>query len=340
MGLNIVRTLPREQWHNYVQQHPQGNIFHSPEMFDLFSQLKNHVPQLWAAVHSDGSIQALMTPIQITLKDGGISLLRQLTTRAVAYGSVLHEATPLGQEALAMLLQSYNQSVGKEVIFTELRNLADLTAAQPILEQHGFAFEGHLNYLINLDLPLEQVMEAMGKRLRKQIRSGLNKKQVIVQPVNTVAEVREVYDLILKSYTAAQVHLSEWEFFEGAFNALSPQGMITFWLARFEGQSVAASIELPYKKTLYGWYSGVDREFSKYYPGELLMWHVLEWGVQHGYTIYDFGGAGKPDEEYGVREFKAKFGGELVNYGRNSCVHRPKTLQISKLGYEIYRRFR
>lgn len=339
MTLTLVRTLLPTQWHEYVQQHPQGNIFHSPEMFDFFSQIKNHAPQLWAILSEDGSIQALFTPVHITLKDG-LGLLRQLTTRAVSYGSILHEPTPLGEAALAMLLQNYTQSVGQAVLFTELRNLADLTPAQPILEQHGFIFEGHLNYLINLNLSLEQVMENMGKRLRKQIRSGLNKKQVSVTPATTLTEVKEVYQLILKSYTAAQVHLAEWEFFEAAFNTFAPKGMITFWLARYEGQSVAASIELPYKKTLYGWYSGVDRDFSKYYPGELLMWQVLAWGVEHGYTVYDFGGAGKPDEEYGVREFKAKFGGELVNFGRNTCVHRPKTLQISKLGYEIYRRFR
>ncbi|MDH4208252.1 MAG: hypothetical protein OEV76_05210, partial [Anaerolineae bacterium] len=56
--------------------------------------------------------------------------------------------------------------------------------------------------------------------------------------------------------------------------------------------------------------------------------------------VYDFGGAGKADEEYGVRDFKAKFGGDLVCYGRNTCVHAPFRLAMSKLGYEGYRRLR
>jgi lipid II:glycine glycyltransferase (peptidoglycan interpeptide bridge formation enzyme) len=49
------------------------------------------------------------------------------------------------------------------------------------------------------------------------------------------------------------------------------------------------------------------------------------------------GGAGNPDEEYGVPNFKAKFGGELVSFGRNICVHKPLLLCLSKLGYRIYR---
>jgi lipid II:glycine glycyltransferase (peptidoglycan interpeptide bridge formation enzyme) len=69
------------------------------------------------------------------------------------------------------------------------------------------------------------------------------------------------------------------------------------------------------------------------------MWYILEWGVKNGYRVYDFGGAGKPGEEYGVRNFKAKFGGQLVCFGRNIYIHKPLQLKLSKLGYAIYRRF-
>jgi lipid II:glycine glycyltransferase (peptidoglycan interpeptide bridge formation enzyme) len=72
----------------------------------------------------------------------------------------------------------------------------------------------------------------------------------------------------------------------------------------------------------------------------MLIWHILEWGAGHGYRLYDFGGAGKPGEAYGVRDFKAKFGGELVCYGRNVCEHAPQLLKFSKLGYSLYRKLK
>jgi lipid II:glycine glycyltransferase (peptidoglycan interpeptide bridge formation enzyme) len=72
----------------------------------------------------------------------------------------------------------------------------------------------------------------------------------------------------------------------------------------------------------------------------MLTWHVLSWGVSNGYRLYDFGGAGKPGEDYGVRLFKAKFGGELVNFGRFVNVHKPLLLKISKPGYQIFQKFR
>ena len=101
---------------------------------------------------------------------------------------------------------------------------------------------------------------------------------------------------------------------------------------------VAASVDLVYKNTIYGWYQGSNREYASCKPNELLLWHVLQWGSDNGYRQFDFGGAGKPGVEYGVRDFKAKFGGTLVNYGRNTCVHAPFRLRFSRRGYELVRR--
>jgi lipid II:glycine glycyltransferase (peptidoglycan interpeptide bridge formation enzyme) len=41
-----------------------------------------------------------------------------------------------------------------------------------------------------------------------------------------------------------------------------------------------------------------------------------------GMAQLDLMGAGRPDEQYGVRDFKAEFGGEMVEYGRYVYAHR------------------
>ena len=107
-------------------------------------------------------------------------------------------------------------------------------------------------------------------------------------------------------------------------------------MASVDGQPAATSFELIYKNVIYGWYGGLDRRYSEFVPNELLMWDILKWGAESRYQVYDFGGAGKPGEKYGVRDFKAKFGGELVCYGRNIYVHRPGMLKFSKVGYQVY----
>jgi serine/alanine adding enzyme len=336
MGLNIVNSLDTKVWKDFVDQHPQGNIFHTPEMFQVYHRAKGYRPKLWAAVNDSGRVLALMVPVQVSIMGGPF---RRLTTRDIAYGSILCAPDQEARTALDHLLHTYTQQAKREAIFSELRNLSDLSDIQPGLNQSGFAYEDHLNYLNNIDCSPEDLLFSIGSRTRKHIRQALRKGSLTVEQVADRRSIRDWYSLIQKTYKAARVPLSEISLFEAAFDVLYPLGMIKFWLAKVGDISVAASVELIYKDIIYGWYGGIDRSYSDYLPGELLMWQILKWGAEAGYKVYDFGGAGKPGEVYGVRDFKAKFGGQLVCFGRNVNVHSPKLLRWSQLGYKVYRHF-
>jgi len=336
MSISIVRALPEEEWHRFVQEHPAGNIFHTPEMFQVFARARGHRPTLWAAVDGNNRSLALMLPVRVALMDG---LLRRLTTRAILYGGVLCAPGPEGTEALGTLLRAYKRETKGGILFTELRNLSNLDVVQPILRQHGFVYEDHLNYLVDLRRPPEEIFQGMGRRTRKNIRRGLRRGEVVVEEVKERHQADTCYDLLHQTYRAAQVPLADRSLFEAAFDLLYAKGMVRFTLARVGQVPIATSVELLYKDVVYGWYGGVDRAYGSYVPNELLTWHILEWGAERGYRRYDFGGAGKPDEEYGVRDFKAKFGGELVSFGRNTFVHAPRVLWLSKQGYRLLRRW-
>jgi hypothetical protein len=234
-------------------------------------------------------------------------------------------------------LRTYALQAGHDALFTELRNLSDLSDVQGLLNECGFAYEEHLNYLIDLDRPTEAVMQSIGRRTRKKIRRQLRAGEVIVEEITHRERLSDWHTVLKQTYNQAHVPLADRSLFEAAFDILHPRGMIRFLVARVDQAYAAVSAELLYKGTVYGWYGGMDRAYSSYYPNELLTWHILQWGAKHGYKVYDFGGAGTPDEEYGVRDFKAKFGGELVCYGRNTLVHAPSLLRLSRLGYKIYR---
>lgn len=335
--MQIVRSLEETNWRRFVTQHPAGSIFHTPEMFGVFQQAKGHRPTTWATIDSDGEILALLLPVQITLRGG---LLRYLTTRAVAYGSVLCAPGLRGEEALSLLLRTYAQQAGRATLFTELRNLSSLDTLQPILCQFGFAYEDHLDYLVDLQQPPESLMRNIAPKTRKHIRRALRKDRVRIEEVQKREQVDVCYDLLRRTYLAARVPLADCSLFRAAFDILYPKGMIRFTLACVDEVPVAISVDLLYKDVVYGWYGGMDRAYSSYTPNELLTWHILGWSVRNGYHVYDFGGAGKPGQEYGVRDFKAKFGGQLVCYGRNTLVHAPIWFAISKRGYQLCQRGR
>lgn len=335
--MHTVQRLENTIWRRYVEQNPLGNIFHTPEMYQVFAHTKNCQPSLWATVDEHGEPLALMLPVQITLMNGP---MRLLTSRAVAYGSVLYNADRRGELALAQLLQRYKQTIGRTLLFTELRNLENLTPVQPTLGDCGFTHEDHLNYLIDLREPKPDIWQRISSRTRSYIRSGKKRQELCIREVDTPQELRECYELLQKTYANARIPLADFSLFETLYAVLRPHQMARFTSVYLGKTPIATSVDLLFKGVIYYWYGGMDREFSSHHATELLRWHVIEWGIDNGYHTFDFGGAGKPNEVYGVRDFKAKFGGDLVNLGRSTYVHSPLMLNLSKKGYELYRRLK
>ncbi len=334
MPVEIVQHLDLEAWRDFVDRHPHSNVFHTPEMFGVFARAEKHRPTLWAAVDNSSRPLALLLPVQIRLMDGPLA---SLTTRAVVYGSVLHADGPDGRDALDKLHRAYIQKARSSALFTELRNLWDLGDVQAILRGCGFAYEEHMNFLIDLQQPEDVLWHKVGRSARQGIRTARNKGTVIEEVIER-HQLTIAYELLRQVYARVQVPLADLSLFEAAFDILAPLRMFRAFLDQADGHYIGAILLLMHKERIIAWYYGSDRTFSSYSPTESLIWHTIQWGKQQGFRIFDLGGAGKPNENYGPREFKAKFGGELVEFGRNVYVHSKLRLQLSQIGYSLYRR--
>lgn len=194
--MKVVQELAEETWRQFLNEHPAANIFHTPEMFAVFAQTKGYHPMLWAVVDDEDTVLALFLPVQVTLIH---NLLRRFTGRTIAYGSILCVPGEIGQKALVLLLQTYRQTAGNTGLFTELRNLHDLSEWQSILNDQHFVYEAHLNYLVDLDLSVEQLLQNIGQRTRKRIRKGLRDGEVQVTEVTTPAELDHWYNTLQKN---------------------------------------------------------------------------------------------------------------------------------------------
>src|SRR5262245_26558299 len=179
--MRVVQQLGEDLWRSFVDDNPRGTIFHTPEMFHVFAQANGHRPELWEAVACASEVLALIAPVHATLMGG---ILRRLTTRSVVYGSILWQDTAQGQEALRLLLQTYTRNMQGRSLFTELRNFGNLEHLQPLLKECGYAHEDHLNYLIDLSRPVEEILQQIGTRTRKKIRKGLRDGHVEIVEIN------------------------------------------------------------------------------------------------------------------------------------------------------------
>ena len=120
------------------------------------------------------------------------------------------------------------------------------------------------------------------------------------------------------------------------FLLAAPMCRIPLFISILGGLMIIGGILSPITpgKTIYEWYvCGLDQLYKDLYPSVLATWAALEYAATHGIPKFDFMGVGLPDRDYGVRDFKARFGGELVNFGRFARINNKAIYTIAELGY-------
>jgi len=322
-------------WRQFVLGNDRGCIFQTPEMIEVYRRHGTLQPVTLVALEkARGMICGGLVGIISVEKPG---LLSTLSTRAIIEGGPLFRSDKAGREAVPMLMQAYDEYTKDKALFSEVWNLFDTCDDKELWTGIGYEWRDHLNFLIDLDRPVEDIWASFSSSRRKNLRRS-ERSGVTVFEITGAEELGVFYELLQETYNRVKVPLVSKMFFDTAFEVLVPKQMAHFFLARHEGEVIGARAVLTYKDLVYDWYAGARSEARKLCPDETLVWHILQWAVEKGYKWFNFGGAGKPDEEYGPREFKRRFGGRLVNFGRFRKVYSPVKMRIAETGFALYKR--
>ena len=198
--------------------------------------------------------------------------------------------------------------------------------------------EEHLDIRFNLKRGEEYLWGQIHPTRRKQIRRSLNRGAFVENPKKLDDNIiSECYEMLESTYKNAGLPLLEKDFFVNIFNELSQKGNIQIFLAKFEKEIIGFRFVLLFNGLIYDWYASSKQEYNDKYPNDLLPWEIIKWGIQKGYSYFDFGGAGNPKIKYGVRDYKLKFGGEVINYGRFIRINKPFRMLIGRLGLKLKR---
>jgi lipid II:glycine glycyltransferase (peptidoglycan interpeptide bridge formation enzyme) len=234
----------------------------------------------------------------------------------------------------SMLLETLGEMTNKKAIYTEFRNFRDLLSSRSMFEALGYQFNGHLNYLINIDT-VDNMMSKFKAEKRRQVKKALREGVRIVQ-ANNIEQIRQWYEILKNIYKLKiKKPLPGFKFFRVFFDSK----IGSFQLIEFNKQIIGGSMLPVFGNTIYDWFRcGLDNEYKKQFPSTIAVWAGLKYAADNGFDLYDFMGAGKPEENYGVRIFKSQFGGELVNFGRFVRINQKRHYLLGKLGMEILKK--
>ncbi|MCQ1535498.1 peptidoglycan bridge formation glycyltransferase FemA/FemB family protein [Methanosarcina sp. KYL-1] len=329
--IEIKDSIDREKWDEFVFNHPKGNIFQTSYMADVYSSTKNYEPISLAAVDSE-SLEIMAVTLAVIIRDA-TGLIGSISSRSIINGGPIFIEDKKGFEAVTQLLNYYEQVLQNRAIYTQMRNVWNMENARNTLEPLGYQYEPHLNYLINLDRSIEDIW----KDIHKPRRKGINRAEKIgiqIRKIEDKTEIKDCYRQIEETYKNVRLPLADISLLESVYEKFVGTGFVDFYLANLDGEVVGSRVVLKYKGMVHDWYAGSKQEIN--YVNEAVVWHMLrEYAGKE--KVFDFGGAGHPDKPYGVREFKKRFGGEEVNYGRYKKVHNKSREEIMKSGLKIYK---
>lgn len=329
----MVNEISEKKWQDFVEKHPYGNVFQLPVMFKVYQKTMNYQPIKVFLVDDKENIHGLVSAVIFKEKGG---LIGALTARAVIQGGPLFRQG-VSKKTINQLMSSYDELVRHQAVFSEIRNLNE-NLSRPKNLIAGYTFEDHLDFLISLENKEEEIYHQIHESTRKHIKRAV-KKEVILEELKDPRKIPSCYRLLLSTYARAKIPLSDASLFKAAWQVLVPSGLAKFFLAKCNGRLIGTRMVLTYRDTIYDWYAGADSDFLNFYPNEFLVWQVLKWGMAKNFKVFDFGGAGKPNVPYGPREFKRRFGGKMVNFGRNTKIYSPLKYQLLNFGLMLYQKF-
>jgi lipid II:glycine glycyltransferase (peptidoglycan interpeptide bridge formation enzyme) len=327
--------IDNKEWSDFVHNHPDGNIFQTPDMYEVYKKSKNYEPIFCAIVNESHKIIAILLAVVQKESDG---FFGQLTARSIVFGGPLLR---LNDKALLdYLLTGYLGIVRKRVIYTQFRNfnIQDILL-QEIFERNNFIFENHLNILLDLKIGVDELW----KGLKKSRKDGINKARkqgFTFKVVNKLDTIENFYKLFENLYSNIRIPYPHRSFFQNLNEKIHEN--LWWFILEYNGLQSIILCAFQYNKVLYAFSIGIyqDNDFLKMRPVDYFYWEVIKWGSENGLERFDWMGAGKPQEEYGVRKFKLEYGGELKDLGRYIRVHRPLLYKIGKTGIKIRQRIK
>ena len=327
--IKSIDDIEIDEWEKFVLKHPQGCIFQSSHFYEIIKKTKNWNPYSYFILVKGQIVASLLVVLQKEYK----GVIGYLTSRAIIWGGPLVKDNDLN--LFDLLMDFFVNDIKKKSIYIQFRNLSNIKFYQSSFNKNKFYYEKHLNILIKLTSPFELIFDSFHKSKRRNFTKSTNK-GVIFKEIYDKDAVYDAYNLVLKTYSRIELPVPDISHFIALSELINKQ-MCKFFAVYFENIMIGVRVELLYNGIIYDYYAGADNSHSNKFPNDYLITNILKWGSDNNWIIFDFGGAGKPNKPYSVRDYKLKFSNNLVQFGRYTKINNKVLYALAVFGFYIWK---
>jgi len=327
MKLLKNKELVKEKWLLLLDKSEFSNPFQSPQYYDLFNSVDGYSADVFA-IEKEGIYVSLM--VVSIHKEKGIKGF--FSIRGIVFGGPLI----LGNQAeyLEHLLTNVKVFYKSKLIYLEIRNHFDYSTFFNTFLKSNYTYSEHLNVQLNIEnLNVESALLGMNSTKRRQIRMSY-KEGAVAREAESEMEVAQLFEILKTMYEErVKLPILPYELFLNLYK--SDIGKV--FVALHDNKIIGGAFCIYYPNTSINtfYYTDIRNYHKKIYPSHIALKEAIDFGINNKLKMVDFMGAGKPNTEYGVRDYKLRFGGTLVEDGRFTVIFKPFLYNLGIWGLKI-----
>ncbi|MEI6754767.1 MAG: peptidoglycan bridge formation glycyltransferase FemA/FemB family protein [Paludibacter sp.] len=314
--------IDKEQWNELMQISPTTTFFQTRECYDFYASLSFLKPFVFGVSENNKLVGVICGYI---ISEGNF-IKRYFSRRAIVPGGALLEKN-ISPKVLNALLDCTIQVLNKKVIYIELRNFNDYGAFRQHIETSGFAYQSHFD--IQVETNNEKViLQKLSESKRRQLKTSQNAGVEWIE-TKQYDDIKAFYKILVNLYRLkVKTPLFPLEFFEKLVEQPNGKLLVVKYKNQVIGGMACVILE---NKILYEWFvCGEERDEKDIFSSVVATWAGIDYAVKNMIPLFDFMGAGSPEKDYGVREFKRKFGGKMLEQGRFLFICKPILYKLGK----------
>jgi len=292
MKIEIIDPSKDCRWSEFVKEHPNGVVFHTPAWIKLLSETYGYRPLAYTFMDSTGIIHRGIPFLEISSPLIG---KRWVSLPFTDYCPPLYTKSEELQAILEYLIN-----------IRKAQKLKNIEIRFPIHNKGIFWDNSFVLHILRLDKNPEVVFKGFRK---KGVQYEIKKAQRDGVEVRTCASKKEFeifYDLQLMTRKRLGVPIQPKRFFELLWDRLIEKDFGFVLIAYKNAVPLSGAVFLKYKSTVSYKYSASDPNYLRLSPNNAVLWRAIEWACINGYEVFDFGKTRVAN--VGLRNFKRGWG--------------------------------
>ncbi len=336
MALKITTNTDqpdRRLWEEFVNAHPDGNVFQMPWMFDLYGYTHRQHPSAFFA-YEEGQLVGILLAVHLR---NSMFPLSYVTNRQLVVGGPLVKDNDMG--VLLALLEALIKSDKWSKIYTEIRNLRLGLSMKPVFEEAGFYYESYLSIVVDLNKTGDELWASLSPERQENILR-LKKTEYTITDIEGEQQIKTAWQVIRRSIGQKGRPVPHRSLFMTGFDLKELKPHLKIKGLMVENKLQGAIVLLILGSNAYVYYEGnvLSSMDSWMYDG--FMWGVMQELQSQGVLLLNMGTGGRPGHDFYARQYKKSYGGMIKETGRYIYIHNWGMWNLGRFLYRWYKRIR